>query len=402
MHLQGLGDIAQDQRLHGNLTMLEKPLLAHDDGLGDPQQGVVPAVQALQEPARLLQLIAHKRAITRIGDLPHHARIEIVDANARRNLRVQVHAPAIAVMADIDIRHHIFRSGLADLGTGPRIQGADQVQRPRQLVRVAHAGLALQGSVVPLGQALHAVFQDGSSRVTRRGIRRQMAQLDLQALAQVPRTDAQRVALLNPVQHRLDLVDPHGLVFALADHLRQRLEFTVQIAVRADRVDQRRPDPLVSWGQVAQMQLPEQVVLQALVLAVGGILQRVAVVQAAWARGGLVDVVPATVGAQLLGDHVIASRVGLHAIPVDPFAPFLRALGRGLLALVLHLLEHGVAFQRLLDLRLQLQRGKLQQTDRLLQLRGHRQRLPQLQIKPGLQHRGLRSMVTIKIILRKH
>ena len=46
-----------------------------------------------------------------------------------------------------------------------------------------------------------------------------------------------------------------------------------------------------------------------------------------------------------------------------------------------HGLEHDVAFELFADVRLQLQRRHLQETDGLLQLRGHGQRLTQLQLQ---------------------
>ena len=54
--------------------------------------------------------------------------------------------------------------------------------------------------------------------------------------------------------------------------------------------------------------------------------------------------------------------------------------------LVLLGLEHDVGLERLLDLRLQLEHGQLQQLDRLLQLRGHRQLLTELELQGRLEH----------------
>ena len=49
-------------------------------------------------------------------------------------------------------------------------------------------------------------------------------------------------------------------------------------------------------------------------------------------------------------------------------------------------LEHHVGFEQLADVRLQFERGQLQQLDRLLQLRGHRQLLAEAQLQGGFQH----------------
>ena len=54
-----------------------------------------------------------------------------------------------------------------------------------------------------------------------------------------------------------------------------------------------------------------------------------------------------------------------------------RARGLGLF----HGLEHDVAFEQFADVRLQFERGHLQEADGLLQLRGHRQLLTQLELQ---------------------
>ena len=58
---------------------------------------------------------------------------------------------------------------------------------------------------------------------------------------------------------------------------------------------------------------------------------------------------------------------------------------------LLRRLEHHVRFQQLADVRLQLERGQLQEPDGLLQLWGHGQLLTQLQLQRGFQHGELRK-----------
>ncbi len=55
---------------------------------------------------------------------------------------------------------------------------------------------------------------------------------------------------------------------------------------------------------------------------------------------------------------------------------------------LLHRLQHDVGLEELADMRLQLEGGQLQEPDRLLQLRGHRQLLTQLELQGGFQHAG--------------
>ena len=59
------------------------------------------------------------------------------------------------------------------------------------------------------------------------------------------------------------------------------------------------------------------------------------------------------------------------------FESFERARG----VVLVHGLEHDVVFELLTDVGLELERGHLQEADSLLQLRGHRQRLTQLQLQ---------------------
>ena len=54
-------------------------------------------------------------------------------------------------------------------------------------------------------------------------------------------------------------------------------------------------------------------------------------------------------------------------------------------------LEHDVGLEQLADVRLQLERGQLQEPDGLLQLRGHGQLLTQLQLQGGFQHGACRQ-----------
>jgi hypothetical protein len=56
-----------------------------------------------------------------------------------------------------------------------------------------------------------------------------------------------------------------------------------------------------------------------------------------------------------------------------------------------HRLEHHIGFEELADVRLQLKSRQLQEPDRLLQLRGHRELLTQLQLQRRFQHGELRK-----------
>ena len=58
MHLNRLGDIREDQRFHGFFTLIQESLLVLDNTGRDFQQGLIAALQALDEPLGLLQLVA--------------------------------------------------------------------------------------------------------------------------------------------------------------------------------------------------------------------------------------------------------------------------------------------------------------------------------------------------------
>ena len=89
--------------------------------------------------------------------------------------------------------------------------------------------------------------------------------------------------------------------------------------------------------------------------------------------------------------------VGSGVVGVGGFASFRGvccrlARGRDLVErgevdrIVLFLLEHDVGLERLQHLRLQLEHGQLQQLDGLLQLRGHRKLLTELELQGRLEH----------------
>src|SRR5574340_1335406 len=83
-----LGDFAQNQRAHGNLAVFEEMLLALDDGLGNPQDGVEALLDVLDQPARFLQLAAHLLAAAATVAL-QDIRVHAVDPEARHGFRVQ-------------------------------------------------------------------------------------------------------------------------------------------------------------------------------------------------------------------------------------------------------------------------------------------------------------------------
>ncbi|MNZ47808.1 hypothetical protein D3C78_655340 [compost metagenome] len=125
-----------------------------------------------------------------------------------------------------------------------------------------------------------------------------------QALAEVARADAGRFELLNTVQHGLDFIqlDVELGVEGITDFF----QGFVEVALVIDAVDQRHGDQPVGVGHRSQVQLPEQMALQALANGgAGGEVPLVIVVAGQAAGAGLVDVFPGGVDRQLVGDAFV-------------------------------------------------------------------------------------------------
>ncbi|MND78441.1 hypothetical protein D3C81_1563220 [compost metagenome] len=108
VHAYRLGDVMQDQRLHCFVAVIEEAALMLDDLGGDLHQGFVAALQALDEPAGFLQLIAHEGVVgagVSTADKPGVLRI---DPQTRHSLLVELDQPAIAVLAYDHVRHHVL------------------------------------------------------------------------------------------------------------------------------------------------------------------------------------------------------------------------------------------------------------------------------------------------------
>jgi len=209
------------------------------------------------------------------------------------------------------------------------------------------------------------------------------------------------VEILDLVHHRHDLVQI-GLEFA-GQRLLHLFERAAEVAVLVDGVDHRLGDRAILGGEQGHVHLPQQVFAQGGGRAVAGIDVGALVVAAGGAGGervvGLGPVVAAVqflakrivvdgsvaVDRQVLAGRGVGGVGGVRAAGVVGRRRHL-VDGGGLevvlgLALVLGLLEQGVAFERLLDLLLQLERRQLQQADRLLQLRRDCQVLTESEIE---------------------
>src|SRR3569833_3997022 len=75
VHAHGCGNVLQDHRPHVLVPMLEERLLPLDDRAGDLDEGLMADLEALQKPARLLQLRPHG-GVARVA--PDEARVTII------------------------------------------------------------------------------------------------------------------------------------------------------------------------------------------------------------------------------------------------------------------------------------------------------------------------------------
>ena len=217
------------------------------------------------------------------------------------------------------------------------------------------------------------------------GVVGKLVQLDQQTLAQIARSDSGRIELLDTFEHRNDFV---FFDFVLGGKSGQDLlERRDQHAVVVDAVDDRARDCEIALRHRRQVQLPQQVILQRLFSSVAFGSVEVVVRTRLGRRRRLKDVVPRTVDRQLFR-HLFGERVAVAGQlaklfircrrSVSSSSPF-DASAAAFVVIVFDEFEHRIRFDGLLNLQAQIERRQLQQADRLLQLRRHRQLLAELE-----------------------
>ncbi len=270
--------------------MFEEGTLVLDDLGGDLHQCFVATEQALDEPARFLQLVAHEGIVgTRIGAL-YEAGVLGIDAKSGHGVLVELHQPAIVVLAYDDVRHHVLRLARLDLRARARVEALDELDDLAQLVFLElHA--AHQQAVVAATQQVQMVTHQSLGFAEPRGAVRELAQLQEQAFAQIPCADTGRFELLYATQHDFDLVE---LDFKLGvEAVHDFLQRLLEIALIVDAVDQCGGDQAVGVAHGGEVELPEQMALQADTAGrTAGEVPFVVVVARQAAGAGLVDVFP--------------------------------------------------------------------------------------------------------------
>ncbi|MCY1419340.1 hypothetical protein D9M71_349260 [compost metagenome] len=271
--------------------------------------------------------------------------------------------------------------------TWARVEALDQFDDLAQLVFLElHA--AHQLAVVTAAEQVDVVGDQALGFGQPGGLGVHLAQLQQQALAQVAGADAGWLELLDTVQDGFDFVelDVHFRIEGVAD----LFEAFVQVALVVDAVDQGDGDKPVGVGHRCQVQLPEQVALQALASrCAGGEVPLVVVIAGQAAGAGLVDVFPCRVDRQFVGNALVPFAIFKvvyrgGGLLIAGFLDFRRDLlldviGQRVAVVevvaIFLALEHGIGFQGFLDFLLEVQGGQLEQSDGLLQLRCHRQLL---------------------------
>ena len=261
MHAHRLGDVVQYQRLHRFIAVFQEAALVLDDLGGDFHQGFVAALQALDEPAGFLQLVTHEGVIGAGVGAADKTCVLRIDPQARHRFLVQLHQPAFVVLAHNHVGHDIFGFAGLDLRARAWVEALHQLDDLAQVIFLElHA--AHQLAVVAAAQQVDVVGDQALRFAQPRRLARQLAQLQQQALAEVAGADAGRLELLDAVQDGFDFVQ-FDVQFRV-ERLEDLLKGLVQVALVVDAIDQGHGDQAIGIGHRCQVQLPEQMALQAL------------------------------------------------------------------------------------------------------------------------------------------
>ena len=184
-----------------------------------------------------------------------------MDRDARAHAVGQRDPPQAVLAPDHQVGGDVGVAGdRADLCAGARIERAQQVHRGLDFAP-GRACSSLARPATPIfGSRSSGPLASWWASALPGCLAGELRQLQAQAFAQAARADADRVELLHLVQHGGDLV------LAGLDVGRQRggdrRQRLAQVAVVVDGLDQGHADQAVARRQRAQVQLPQQVVVQ--------------------------------------------------------------------------------------------------------------------------------------------
>ena len=378
-----------------------------DDGIAHAQDGVKALLDVLDEPARLLQaLLQRLRAAFALVRL-QRAGVDVVHAQPRHHIAIELGAKVAPGLHDNHIGHDDVAFDVDESASGLGLQAPDQPDRLLDQ-RLAGAAQLCQSLHVTLGQQLDGLRAHAQRHIAHR-LFGQVAQLKTQALRQIARPDAHRFQMVQQLErHGKALNQLLGIVgIAAGQAVGQRFQAVFQIAIIIERLDEKLERRAVLAGQPQHQHLAVQMRLQRLLAArkFGGV-GLVVIVVVVLARGRLRA--PFGIIGRNFDAAIAFPRIGQRVVQRVGGARLRRVgLDRGLIGLVViaagaHVgvtesellgrrglvgdFQKRVVIQHLLDFLAQLQRGELQQADRLLELGRQSQMLRDSQRQTLLHH----------------
>jgi hypothetical protein len=255
-------------------------------------------------------------------------------------------------------------------------------QRERLLQRIGlRIERADQAGQLAVRDILQVLASDLHREIAARRVRIELRELQLDAFGHAARADAGGVERLDEREHVVDLVDGHRQIDAQV--ARDLLERLGHVAIVVERIDDRFADPDLARVELADLELPDQVLVQIAAALVRELERPVVVALRAALAGRNRAVLPRV---DIDDDFLLGVARG-RGFVLRRVREIVRLVQRrDLDGFVFLGLEHHVVFERLLHLRLELEHGELQQLDRLLQLRRHRQLLAEFELQRRLEH----------------
>ena len=245
------------------------------DRARDLEQRLVADLEAADQPAGFLELRAQRRIVGRARD---DAGVALVDAQPRHRAGVQFDRPALVGPAHEHVGHDVFGTGALERGTRARMTAPDQ--RERHLHRLFVR--AEQCAAVPR----HSRFATACrwSRAMLMARSRPGVSGSSCASCSVMHSETLRApipagsSVCTNASTSSTSVDRHGQFVGQA--LRDFLERLGQVAVVVERVDDGFADPQLPRIERADLELPDQVLMQIAAAFVGELERTVIVVGA--------------------------------------------------------------------------------------------------------------------------
>ena len=135
MHAHGFRDVMQHERLHGFRAVVEEGALAVHDRARDLEQRLVSGIQALDEPARLLELVLQVTVVGARIPAVDHLFVMTIDTQIRGDVRIEIGAPHAADFLDDDVGDDIARLRRGDGISRPWVQALDEIDHLLQIFR---------------------------------------------------------------------------------------------------------------------------------------------------------------------------------------------------------------------------------------------------------------------------